>query len=399
MVEELTKKKESCDRYLESKMEELWEISKYIHANPELCFTEVKACTEQCKFLEKYGFQVEKGVGTLDTAYCATFSNDKKGPVIAVVSEYDALPIGHACGHNLIACTALGTAIEVKKFMEDTGISGTLKVIGTPAEESGGGKIILLEHGVFDGVDAVFMMHPTSDTTRLAGACLSSKRYKVIYHGVSAHAGSHPDNGTNALSAAALFLTGSGMLRQHFKADWRLSGIITKGGFQTGLVPELSEIEGSMSCFNLKELNILAERVRNCALGCGQALGCQVEIEIEDGYQGRVPNQILSDICKEEFRQLGEPLMDGMPVDYGGGDLGNVSRRIPICNPYMTIFPEYKISNHTAQFRDLAISEAGYHCIEQASKAMARSIMDVLHDPKIIEKAKEELEERMKKEA
>ena len=399
MVEELTKKKEYCDRYLESKMEELWEIPKYIHANPELCFTEVKACTEQCKFLEKYGFQVEKGVGTLDTAYCATFSNDKKGPVIAVVSEYDALPIGHACGHNLIACTALGTAIEVKKFMEDTGISGTLKVIGTPAEESGGGKIILLEHGVFDGVDAVFMMHPTSDTTRLAGACLSSKRYKVIYHGVSAHAGSHPDNGTNALSAAALFLTGSGMLRQHFKADWRLSGIITKGGFQTGLVPELSEIEGSMSCFNLKELNILAERVRNCALGCGQALGCQVEIEIEDGYQGRVPNQILSDICKEEFRQLGEPLMDGMPVDYGGEDLGNVSRRIPICNPYMTIFPEYKISNHTAQFRDLAISEAGYHCIEQASKAMARSIMDVLHDPKIIDKAKEELKERMKKEA
>ena len=153
-----------------------------------------------------------------------------------------------------------------------------------------------------------------------------------------------------------------------------------------------------MSCFSLKELDVLARRIEQCARGCGQAMGCQVKVEIEDGYQGRIPNQILSDVCKEEFRKLGEPLMDGMPVDFGGEDLGNVSRKIPICNPYMTIFPEYKISNHTEQFRDLAISEAGMHCIRQSSKVMARTVMELLNRPELLDKAKEELKERLQKE-
>jgi len=390
--------KAEYDKYLDQNLDELWEISKYIHANPELHFEEYKACKVQCEYLRKHGFEVEEGIGTLETAYRATFSVNSDGPVIAIVSEYDALPIGHACGHNLIACSALGAAIEAKKYMEDQKISGVLKVIGTPAEEDGGGKIILLEQGIFDGVDAVFMMHPTSFTTRLAGACLSSKRYRVTYYGKSAHAGSHPDNGINALSAASLFLAGTGMLRQHFKADWRLSGIITRGGASTGLIPEETELNGSMSCFSLKELNILEDRVKNCALGCGQAMGCEVKFEVKDGYQGRIPNQTLSDVCKKEFAALKEPLMEGMPIDYGGEDLGNISRRIPICNPYMTIFPEYKISNHTAQFRELAISGAGRNCIDKSSKAMARSIMELLEHPTILEDAKKELEERLKQE-
>lgn len=397
-MEWLEKKKAECDQYLDEQMEALWSVSKYIHANPELNFEEVKACKVQCEFLERYGFSVKKGIGTLDTAFEASYSKTSSGPVIAIISEYDALPIGHACGHNLIACSALGAAIELKKYMEETETAGTLKVIGTPAEEGGGGKIILIKQGIFEGVDAVLMMHPTSDTTRLAGACLSSKRYKVTYHGVSAHAGSHPDNGTSALSAAALFLSGSGLLRQHFKGDWRLSGIITKGGYSTGLIPETSEVEGSMSCFSLKELNTLANRVADCAKGCGQAMGCRTEVEIADGYEGRIPNRILSDVCRGEFEKLGEPLMDGMPVDFGGEDLGNVSRLIPICNPYMTIFPDYKISNHTEQFRDLAVSEAGVRCIRQSSKAMARTAMELLNRPALLEQAKEELRERLQKE-
>lgn len=398
-MKDLERKKAEYDLYLDENMEDLWSISKYIHENPERYFEEYKACEIQCGYLEKHGFQVEKGIAALDTAFCAVFSNgDSKSPVIAVVSEYDALPIGHACGHNLIACTALGTAIEVKKYMEEEHISGVLKVIGTPAEENGGGKIILLNHGVFDGIDAVFMMHPTSDTTRLAGACLSSKHYKVRFLGKSAHAGSHPDKGTNALNAAGLFLAGTGMLRQHFKADWRFSGIVTKGGYSTGLIPEESEIEGSMSCFSLKELDILSERIENCAKGCAQAMGCSVEIEIKDGYQGRIPNEVLSNICKEEFTKLGEPLMEGLPVDFGGEDLGNVSRIIPICNPYMTIFPDHKISNHTDQFKELAISKAGYNCIQKSSKAMARSIIEILNRPEILDQAKKELKKRLSEE-
>lgn len=397
-MEALETKKLECDKYLDQEMEKIWELSKYIHANPELHFEEYKACESQCKFMSQYGFEVEKGVGTLDTAFVASFSTDREGPTIAFVSEYDALPIGHACGHNLISCSSLGAAIETKKYMEDSKIPGTIKVIGTPAEEEGNGKIILLNNGVFDGVDAVLMMHPTSDTTRLAGACLSSKEYKVRFHGKPAHAQSHPDNGANALSAVALFLTATGMLRQHFKADWRLGCIVTNGGSSQILVPEESAVEGLMSCFSFKELNIIAERVEQCAYGCAQAMGCTAEIEIKDGAQGRIPNQILSDVCRAEFEKLGEPLMDGMPIDFGGEDLGNVSRKIPICNPFMTIFPDYKISNHTIQFRDLAVSEAGYHCIEQSSKAMARTAIELLNHPEIMEEAKKELAKRLENE-
>ena len=133
-MRDLEQKKQKCDRYLDENMEELWGISKYIHENPEENFQEYKACKVQCDYLKKHGFEVEQGVGTLETAFCASYAGSvEKKPVIAIVSEYDALSIGHACGHNLIACSALGAAIEVKKYMEEEKIPGMLKVIGTPA--------------------------------------------------------------------------------------------------------------------------------------------------------------------------------------------------------------------------------------------------------------------------
>lgn len=392
-MENLNQLKPKYDEYLDSKMEELWEISKFIHSHPELCFEEHQACEIQCNYLAKNGFQVQTPVGSLDTAFVATFGSGK--PHIAVVSEYDALPIGHACGHNLISTAALGTAIETQKFMEENNITGTLSVIGTPAEESGGGKIILLNNGVFNDVDAVLMMHPTSAPTRLAGACLSSNRIHLEFFGKSAHAGSHPDDGVNALSAANLYLVATGLLRQHFKSDLRLSGIITDGGKSTGLIPDYAEIKGSISCFNLKYLQECTKRIENAALGCAQAMGCECKLDITPGYQGRVPNSILSEVCRQELIALEEPLLDGMPIDYGGEDLGNVSRIIPICNPYVTIFKDYKISNHTEQFKELAISSAGYRCIQIASKSMARTAMELFNTPSIIEEAKAELQKRL----
>ncbi|MEG0330619.1 MAG: M20 family metallopeptidase [Longicatena sp.] len=388
--------KSLSDKTIENKMDELWNISKYIHANPEMCFEEEKACKAQCDFLRKEGFKVTEGLGTLPTAYCAEIGEGK--PVVAILSEYDALAIGHACGHNLISTSALGGAIGLKGAVNDKKVKGTIKIIGTPAEEGGGGKIILLDEGYFDGVDAVIMMHPTSFTSRLAGECLSSKRIEIEYIGKVAHAGSHPDNGINALSAANLYFVATGMLRQHFKGDARLSGIIVDGGTQTGLVPEKSCIKGSLSCFKVSDLNRYEKMIRDAAEGCGKAMGCETKIEIVDGYQGRVPNSILSDVCKKELGAINEPLMEGMPFDYGGEDLGNVSRLIPICNPYITIFPEYKISNHTDQFRDLAISDTGRRCIEVSSKAMARTALELLDKPNIIDDAKEELKKRLENE-
>ncbi|MEG0394994.1 MAG: M20 family peptidase, partial [Anaerorhabdus sp.] len=212
--------KKLSDIEVENRMDELWNLSRYIHENPELCFKEEKACKAQCDFLRKEGFRVKEGLGSLPTAFEASIGEGK--PVVAILSEYDALAIGHACGHNLISISAMGAAIGIKKTLENEKFEGTLKIIGTPAEESGGGKIILLKEGFFEEVDAVIMMHPTSFTSRLAGECLSSKKISIEYLGQSAHAGSHPDNGINALSAANLYFVATGMLRQHFKGDARL---------------------------------------------------------------------------------------------------------------------------------------------------------------------------------
>lgn len=387
------------DKYIESKMEELWNISKYIHENPELAFNENKACKIQVDYLEKYGFKIQTPIGTLDTAFKASFSNSDEDNIstIAIVSEYDALPIGHACGHNLISTSALGAAIALKNAMiNNPTLKGNLIVIGTPAEEGGGGKIILLKNKVFDNIDAVLMMHPTSFTHRLAGACLSSNRFEIEFKGKSAHSGSHPDNGINALSAANLFLTGIAFLRQHFKQDYRVSVIIKEGGEAVGLIPDKVIVIGSMGAFSLTDLNILKERVQKCAEGTALALGCEVDIKISEGYQGRIPNEVLSNICKKELIDIGENVMDGLPTDYGGEDLGNVSRFIPICNPYISIFKKYKISNHTEEFKKLAISQSGYDCIKVASKIMARTAIEIFNDTSYITRAKEELKERLK---
>lgn len=392
-IEEL---KLASDRYVESKMDELWDISKFIHENPELGFEEYKASKIQTEYLERHGFEVETEIAGLNTAFKATYSNGNKTPVIAIISEYDALPIGHACGHNLISVSALGAAVALKDAMINANINGTLLVIGTPAEEGGGGKIVLLKNGIFKNIDAVLMMHPTSYTNRLAGACLSSNRFEVEFIGKSAHSGSHPDNGINALSTANLFLTGLAFLRQHFKADYRLSSIIKEGGNAVGLIPENAKVIGSMGAFSLSDLKDLSERVRKCAEGTAFALGCDVNISIDEGYQGRVPNETLSNVCKKELLAIGEDVMEGMPIDYGGEDLGNVSRFIPICNPYISIFKDYKISNHTEEFKKLAISEAGYNCIKVSSKIMSRTAIELFNNASYIDKAKDELRERLK---
>mgnify|MGYP000979685915 CR=1 FL=1 len=396
---EIEKIKNQCDDYLDSRLDELWSIAQYVHANPELAFQEAEACRVQCEFLQENGFKIEKNLGGLSTAYRASYQFKPGDLTLAVVSEYDALPeIGHACGHNLICTTALGTAITTKKIMDDYEIPGTLVVMGTPAEESGGGKIKLLEKNAFEGIDAILFMHPTSDMTRLAGECMSSTGIRIEFHGKSAHASSHPNKGINALSAANLYFVATGLLREQCKADFRLSGIIENGGKAVNLIPDFVTINGSLRCFKAKELEDYAARIQKCAEGAALATGCEVYIKFIPGYLGRVPNQTLSDVCRKELIAIGEPVMDGMPSDYGGEDLGNVSRIIPICNPYVTIFPDYKISNHTEQFRDLANSEAGKRCIQVSSKALARTAMELFMNPKIVQKAKGELRVRMENE-
>lgn len=380
-------------------MDELWEISKFIHSNPELAFHEYKAAKIQCDFLEKEGFKVQRKIGNLETAFRAEYTFKPGKNKIAILSEYDALPyLGHACGHNLITCSALGTAIAAAKFMKDNEISGTLVYIGTPAEEDGGGKIILLKEHVFDDIDAVFLLHPTSGITRIAGECMSSVEMEIEYKGKSAHAGSHPEDGVNALDALTLFFSGIGLMRQQIKPNCKITYVVDNGGKTTSLIPDYSKCYCNTYSFNYKDLKVVTEKVKRIAEGMGIATGCQLILKEKPGYAGRIPNQVLCEMAKAELAAINEPVMDGMPFDYGGEDLGDVSRVKPILNLYVTIFDAHKISNHTDQFRELAISNAGYRCIQVGAKTMYRTIMELFLHPEKIEEAKAELAMRLEKE-
>ncbi|MCI9595820.1 MAG: M20 family metallopeptidase [Firmicutes bacterium] len=374
----------------EQLMPQLNQISRFIYENPELAFAEKKACQKLTAVLEEHGFHVEKNVGGLETAFTATYQqgeNEIGRKLIGIAAEYDALPdLGHGCGHNLIAASSLGAALVLKKVMETTGLEGELRVIGTPAEEDGGGKILLLEKGVFDGLSMCMMMHPTSGVTRIAGRCLSSHGMAIRWQGKSAHAESHPEEGVNALDALHIYYTAIACLRQQLPDDVRIAQIITDGGRNEGMIPDSASISVDIVSQD-QNLQATIEKVQNCAKGAAIAAGCDCEIEHITGYLGRRPNQRLAQVFRDNFEIIGEPLMDGMPEDFGTTDFGNVMRKVPSCNPYVSLLPSEKISNHTERFKELAMAPRAEQVIEISVKAMAYSAIDLLTDPMILKAA------------
>lgn len=378
--------------------EDLWEVASYIHANPEPAFQEKKAAHALSSYLHKAGFQIEMGIAGLETAFKAVYQKGK-GPRIAVFAEYDALKdLGHACGHNLIAASALGCGLAVKEMLAQGDVEGSIEIYGTPAEEDGGGKIIMLEAGVFDGIDAVFLMHPTSAMARIGGECASFTDFEIEYFGKSAHAQSHPEDGINALDAASLFYQAIGLTRQQLKDSIHLCCIIAESERDLGRIPDYAKLEVEISTMHAKDIDKTKKRIQQIAEGIALASGCRVACKEIPGYYGRMPNAVLGELCRNEMLALNEAMMEGLPRDAGGEDLGNVSRVIPACNLYMTLLPEKKISGHTEQFKELAISEAGKHCLDVSCKAMAASILTLFHQPHLLTLAKEELRRRQREE-
>lgn len=395
----MDKYKQAVTATVDAEFDHLWKLASYIHANPEIAFEEKKAASALSSYLHEAGFIVETGIAGLETAFKAVFKKGD-GPRIAVLAEYDALQgLGHACGHNLIATSALGCAVAVKHALEQSDLQGSIEVYGTPAEEDGGGKIIMLDHGVFDGLDAVFLMHPTSAMARIGGECASFTDFVIEYFGKSAHAESHPENGINALDAANLFYQAVGLTRQQLRDSIHVCCILAESEKDIGRIPDYAKLEVEISTMRVKDIETTKQKIINIAEGMALASGCQVSYKEIPGYYGRMPNAVLGELCRQEMLALQEPMMEGMPSDAGGEDLGNVSRVIPACNLYMTLLPEKKISGHTEQFRELAISEAGKHCLDVSSKGMANSIVRLFQEPDLLKQAKEELRRRQKEEA
>lgn len=394
-INNLSKIKEELIAEIDRLQPELLDLSTYIFENPELAFQEVKASKLLADKLTEKGFETVLGLGSLPTAFSAEYQLAEGGPVICILAEYDALPeLGHACGHNLIATAAYGSAVALKNVLKDKGIPGKIKVIGTPAEEDGGGKIILIREGFFRDADICMMIHPTSGTTRIAGECLSSHEMKISWHGKTAHAESHPEDGVNALDALHIYYTAIACMRQQLPQDVRIAQIVLEGGTGVALIPDHCVISVDIVSED-RYLEDVKHRVRRCAEGAAMASGCEVEIEEIEGYLGRKNNHTLEKVFRENFALLNEPLMEGMPTDFGTTDFGNVMRIVPSCNPYVSIFTERKISNHTEFFRDKVISKRGEEALLIGAKAMAISSAELIFSPEIIAAAKEELNRSM----
>ncbi|KAB8305558.1 M20 family peptidase [Rouxiella chamberiensis] len=362
------------------------ELAMNIHANPELSFEEVNSAAALIAPLRAAGFEIEEELGGLPTAFRATYDSGKPGPVIALLAEYDALVnLGHACGHNLIGTASVTAALALKQVSQF--LTGRLEVIGTPAEEEGGGKIILSDKGIFDDADAVMMFHPRDKTMVVRGglACVDAV---FKFHGKAAHAASAPQNGISALDAVIHTFNGINALRQLFTDDVRVHGIITDGGSATNIVPAYSEAKFLMRADTVKGLAAVKQKVFDAARGAALMTGARLEIEEGLTYAERNNNLTLAGFFQQNLESIGvevvpPPLNGGI----GSSDIGNVSQITAAIHPYIRIGD---VLPHTPEFAVAAGSEAGLQGMLQAAKALAMTALDLCQDDTKLRAVREE---------
>ncbi len=374
-------------RAVDDYREELIELSQKIHDNPELGFQEKKAAVWLTDFLAKKGFSFERGIGGLPTAFKAVYGNSS--PLVALFAEYDALPVvGHGCGHNLIAAAAVGAGIAGKIAVDNCG--GTVAVFGTPAEEILGGKVALLEAGVFDGVDIAMIAHPGVRNIVTAEwlACIG---LEIEFFGKAAHAAAHPEQGINALEAMILAFNSVNSLRQHIKDRARIHGVITCGGEAANVVPSYSAARFLVRASDSSYLDEIEQKVINCFIGAAIATGARLEHRRGgESYAPMKNNLFLAQLFSRNLESLGRVIESFHPqFGVGSTDMGNVSQIVPAIHPSVAIAPPDTLL-HSADFALAAASEAAHNGLLDMARALAMTIVDLLYDPLALARVKEE---------
>jgi amidohydrolase len=370
---------------------ELETLSRKIHDHPELCYQEVQACGWLSTFLEAKGFQVERGVGGVPTAFRATVkaSGGSDGPTVAIMCEYDALPtIGHACGHNIIATSGAGAGAALAAVRSRLP-AGRIQVIGTPAEEGGGGKVKLLRAGVFEGVDCAMMIHGF-DRTILHQDLLGIVRADFEYAGKASHAAADPWEGVNALDACIQTFNAVSMLRQQMRPDCRVHGIIANGGAAANIIPEYAKATFYVRAPRIDAMWELYRRVVACAEGAARATGVTLTVtQQEMVYEPLKRNQTLLDLFAANMTAAG--LVEGEPIPdrLGSSDVGNVSQVLPTIQPMVAIAPT-GMAIHSRDFVAAAVAPLAHAGMLAAAKTMALTTYDLLANPALVHAAKEE---------
>ncbi len=364
---------------------ELVELSLRIHQNPEVAFEEVKASGWLMEYLEGNGFKVERGICQLSTAFKASYGTGR--PAVALLAEYDALPkIGHACGHNIIGTAAVGAAVAAKKAVDAAG--GSVVVIGTPAEEAYGGKRFMAERGAFQDADAAMLVHPhgLDMASMQALACI---RLDVEFFGKAVHAAGFPQKGINALEALIQAFNGINSLRQHINERARIHGIITHGGEAPNIVPDYTAATFLVRAERESYLDELKEKVLNCFKAASLATGARLEYQWSSYYAPLKCNFTLAELFSKNMESLGRSVSPPMKRAFGSSDMGNVSVLVPAIHPMVAIATA-DVMEHSPEFAEAAASEAGNRGLIDGAKAMAMTVVDLIAQPEVMKKVKEE---------
>lgn len=369
--------KEMCQRTVAAAEEDLLGISHRIHADPELGFEEFRAAQLLSTELEQRGFVLERGLADMPTAFRASLGD---GPLtVGICVEYDALPgIGHACGHNVIAAAGMTAAFGLAPLVDELGI--TLVVFGTPAEENGGGKVLLIEAGAFDGVDLAMMVHP-SNKEQSRTHCLAIGELRVRFIGKNAHASAAPYEGINAADAATLTQVAVGLLRQQLHPGDQIHGFISHGGEAANVIPAETELVFNFRSPKLETLNRLEQRIRACVEGAATATGCRYEADSDaPPYSEFDNNDVLADLYRANAEALGRVFDhedDTSPV--GSTDMANVSRVVPAIHPMLDIDCGSAV-NHQPEFAAHCVSASADRAAIDGGLSMAWTIIDVATD-------------------
>lgn len=350
----------------------LVELSHQIHAHPETSFEEERAAAWCADALATGGFQVEAGVADLPTAFTATAGS---GPLtVGICAEYDALPgIGHACGHNVIAASAVGAGLSLAKLADDLGI--TVKVFGTPAEEGGGGKIYMLDRGAFDGVHLAMMVHP-APVDQETMHCLAVSHFEVRYTGKDAHASAFPELGINAADALTVAQVAIGLLRQQSRRTDQVHGIVTRGGDAPNIIPAHTEARYYVRAKNLVELGEWEPRVHRCFEAGALATGASLEIEQQSPpYSEMTDDADLRALFVKNAEDLGRNFPSTGGLTGGSTDMANISLAIPTIHPMIGIDSKGAV-NHQPEFTEACATPSADRALVDGAVGMAWTVID-----------------------
>jgi amidohydrolase len=386
--------KNQLKTHLETIQTKLWEMSDHLYHHPELGDQEYESMELLVNFLKEHHFTVEKGIVNRPTAFKAVYDSKKEGPTIAYLSEYDALPgVGHGCGHNLIGTMSAGAGVLLSKVVDEIG--GRVVVLGTPAEETNGGKVPMAEQGIFDDIDAAMILHP-ADESYESGDSLAMDAIQFDYRGQTSHAAASPEKGINALDAVLQLFNGINAIRQHVTSDVRIHGIIKEGGVAANIVPDKAVAQFYIRAKDRSYLNEVVEKVKNIAQGAALMTGAELHISnYELSYDNMITNQTLSQLFTTNLLASGVQEVKEAKQTYGSIDMGNVSQVVPAIHPYIGLDSPGLIA-HTKEFADLTITENSHHILSKGVLALASTGYDLITNHEELERMKQEFYQNKK---